>query len=339
MKSRMVWVCGLWLAAASVLSAQMGRFSNDANGVRGSVGIPPAFPSQAITGAAYSGEEVSESVQTLSDGTHITQKNLQRKVYRDSEGRVRTERPLIPTPATANSKVEMPMVIEITDPVAGFQYGLDTQNKVAHRQALPAPSAHQMAAMAAMSRGAAMPQMVMGGGGGGTRSGVVAGITDRPPVYGPPPPPVPDAIANRPSASGEMPAPARMDAARSGVFSAHVPAPTGSNAGPMQPKFSTEQLGTQTIDGVLVEGTRSTVIYPVGLMGNDREFSSTTETWMSPELKLMVLSKSNDPRSGENTFKIANLSRTPPDANLFLVPPDYTIVDEKGGYTITYGQQ
>jgi hypothetical protein len=335
MKNRITWPAALLVLFASILSAQMGRFSIDSSGVRGSTGIPPAFAIPVTAGAPYSGEEYSESVQTLSDGIHITQKNLQRKVYRDSEGRIRNERPLILTPANGDSTVVMPMVIEISDPVAGFQYALDTQRKIAHRQILPPPSALQMAYMnAVMSRGGPMSQMAtVGGGGGGSRTGVLGGIIVSAPGAVPPPPPPAGA-----SRSGETAAPARMDVHMTEISSAHGLDPTGTNASQKQPKFTTESLGTQTIDGVLVEGTRTTVTYPIGMMGNDKEFSSTSEAWTSPELKLMVLTKSNDPRSGENTFRINNLSRTPPDAKLFQVPADYTIVDEKGGYTITYGQ-
>ena len=38
-----------------------------------------------------------------------------------------------------------------------------------------------------------------------------------------------------------------------------------------------------------------------------------------------------DPRSGETTTKLENVSRTQPDPALFLPPPDYKIVDESAG--------
>jgi hypothetical protein len=67
-----------------------------------------------VTGAPYSGEEVSENVKTLADGTRLTQKMMARKVWRDAEGRTRTERPLGMGP----NQAAMPLIIEITDPVA-----------------------------------------------------------------------------------------------------------------------------------------------------------------------------------------------------------------------------
>jgi len=60
-----------------------------------------------------------------------------------------------------------------------------------------------------------------------------------------------------------------------------------------------------------------------------------SERWFSRDLKLAVMSKVEE-GGGVRTFKIENLSRTPPDRSLFLPPPDYTVVDEQGGFTITY---
>jgi hypothetical protein len=119
-----------------------------------------------------------------------------------------------------------------------------------------------------------------------------------------------------------------------------VALPAGAPAGPaMQPRFSRESLGSQNIEGVMAEGNRTTTTYPVGMMGNDREFSAVSEVWVSPELKVTILSKNNDPRNGESTLRLKNLSRTQPDPLLFTVPPDYTVVDETGRFTIEFHGQ
>lgn len=94
-------------------------------------------------------------------------------------------------------------------------------------------------------------------------------------------------------------------------------------------EISHESLGTQTIEGVLAEGTRTTMIFPEGSMGNDRPITTVSETWMSPDLNTAVLSKSSDPRFGENTTKLTNLVMAEPDPALFQVPGDYSIVDEQ----------
>lgn len=45
-----------------------------------------------------------------------------------------------------------------------------------------------------------------------------------------------------------------------------------------RPQFSRESLGTQTIEGVLAEGSRITVTYPIGSVGNDRSITTVSET-------------------------------------------------------------
>jgi hypothetical protein len=87
-----------------------------------------------VAGAPYSAEQVDENVQTLADGTHITQKSTT-KIYRDSAGRTRTER-TISTPGRA---AEKRISIEIVDYVANVRYTLDPQEKLAHKTAMAAP--------------------------------------------------------------------------------------------------------------------------------------------------------------------------------------------------------
>lgn len=77
----------------------------------------------------------------------------------------------------------------------------------------------------------------------------------------------------------------------------------------------------------MAEGSRTTVTYPVGAVGNDRPLTTTTETWTSPELKMVVLSKNSDPRSGESTTRLTNISRSEPDPSLFQIPADYEIIE------------
>jgi len=81
------------------------------------------------------------------------------------------------------------------------------------------------------------------------------------------------------------------------------------------------------MQGVLVNGVRTTHTIPAGEIGNDQPLSIVTEVWTSPDLKTTVYSKRTDPRMGEQTFKLTNLVRTEPDASLFTVPPDFKIMD------------
>ena len=91
---------------------------------------------------------------------------------------------------------------------------------------------------------------------------------------------------------------------------------------------TTIDLGTQTIEGLVAKGTKTTHTIPAGEMGNDLPIVITTEIWRSPDLRVLVLSKSSDPRMGETTYKLTNVSRAEPDAALFQIPADYTIKEQ-----------
>ena len=219
----------------------------------------------AVTGAPFSANQATESVQTLADGTHVTQTRSSSHIIRDSQGKTRTERVI-----TRDANGWNLTVTEIRDPVDGLYYILDQQNKLAHRFATPSV-------------------------------------------------PTPPAVT-RPAISPQT--------------QVATPAPKPPSDG-TRPETSNEKLGSQMMEGVMVEGYRSTTTWPVGTQGNDRPIVSTHESWISEELKTEVLMKNSDPRFGENTFKLTNIERTEPDPALFQVPPDYTIVEEKGSFKIT----
>jgi hypothetical protein len=102
-----------------------------------------------------------------------------------------------------------------------------------------------------------------------------------------------------------------------------------------QPEANTESLGSQTMEGVIVNGVRTTRTIPAGQIGNDRPISIVTEVWTSPVLKTIISSKRNDPRMGEQTFRLTNIVRAEPDPSLFMVPADFKIIDG-GPKTIIY---
>jgi hypothetical protein len=89
-----------------------------------------------------------------------------------------------------------------------------------------------------------------------------------------------------------------------------------------------EDLGTQTIEGLRVEGTRTTQTIPTGQQGNDQPIKIVREVWFSKELQLAVLTKMSSPLSGEQTIRMTNISRDEPAPTLFQIPPDYTLVQQ-----------
>ena len=94
----------------------------------------------------------------------------------------------------------------------------------------------------------------------------------------------------------------------------------------LKPEFATEKLGTKTIEGVTAEGTRNTVTL-TGMQGGGQPIVTVSENWFSPELKVTVLFKENDPRFGERTMKLTNISRSEPPAALFTLPADYKVAE------------
>jgi TonB family protein len=86
-----------------------------------------------------------------------------------------------------------------------------------------------------------------------------------------------------------------------------------------------ESLGKQMIEGVEAEGTRTTITFPAGMMGNERPINIVSERWYSPELQTVVLSKHSDPRFGETNYRLTNINRSEPARTLFEVPSDYTV--------------
>jgi hypothetical protein len=98
---------------------------------------------------------------------------------------------------------------------------------------------------------------------------------------------------------------------------------------------NTESLGSQTMEGVVANGVRTTRTIAAGQIGNERPISIVTEVWTSPDLKTIVSSKRDDPRMGEQTFRLTNIVRAEPDPSLFTVPSDFKIIDG-GPRTIMY---
>lgn len=130
-----VTVVGL-LAAAVCLFAQnpppggRGRFGGGPNARF--LGAEAGPPGRVVRNAPYSAEMITESTQTLADGNHIRQSTTAR-VFRDSEGRTRTEQSLKGLGALAGN-TDLPNVIFIGDPVAGTTYALNPSAKTATKR-------------------------------------------------------------------------------------------------------------------------------------------------------------------------------------------------------------
>lgn len=254
----------------------------------------------AVTGVPYSAEESEESDQTLADGTHITQQTPPVKRFRDSMGRTRTERQPFRHMTMRSEQIEMPTLVEIEDPVAHVRYVLDSDHRIAHRVELKSREER----LVSPDPGTVQPASGETSAAGGLRAETVAGT-------------------------------ATTSTPRTTARTARVAVRPKVDDG-LSPKTTSESLGTQMMEGVLVEGRRTTTTWPTGSMGNDRPLTTARERWFSAALKLEVLTTSDDPRSGQHTHKISNLSTGEPDAALFQPPPGYTVKDETGEFEISW---
>jgi hypothetical protein len=90
---------------------------------------------KVVTGAPYSAQATTDTVQTLSDGNQITRTHTA-QIYRDNEGRVRREHTSLMVGPWSGSEAPR-QIISISDPVSGVQYMLDPQQKTAVKMPLP----------------------------------------------------------------------------------------------------------------------------------------------------------------------------------------------------------
>jgi hypothetical protein len=259
---------------------------------------------KVVKGAPYTATTTTETIQTLGDGNQIIRKN-ESTIYRDSEGRTRIDQRL-ETIGKWTAGGEPQLITHINDSVAGVSYSLDPRTRTAHKTVYPQKKP------AAGARGEFMI----------TRDGTFM-------------------------INGQQVTQAEFEAvtekkrrATEALLAAQEKEATGDSL--MKKKLEmlqkdkldagqrkTESLGTQTIEGVAAEGTRSTLTIPAGEIGNTLPIEIVDESWYSPELQIMVMTRHRDPRSGETTYRLTNINRGEPDRSLFEVPADYTVSENK----------
>ena len=101
-----------------------------------------------------------------------------------------------------------------------------------------------------------------------------------------------------------------------------IPVVTLSGAGTTPTE---EILGARQFEGVRALGRKTTRTIPTGQIGNDRPIEISDERWESPELRMLVYSRNSDPRTGVVEYRLTNINRSEPPADLFTIPSDYTV--------------
>jgi hypothetical protein len=103
-----------------------------------------------------------------------------------------------------------------------------------------------------------------------------------------------------------------------------VPSRTPAN----NPYFKQEEIGTQPLGGLTLNGIRKSHTIPAAMSGTGKDIVIVDEYWYSPDLSVYMIIKHNDPRTGEQIVAVTDVDRHEPNASIFTIPPTYKIVDE-----------
>ncbi|HET9530983.1 MAG TPA: hypothetical protein VFQ92_11565 [Blastocatellia bacterium] len=250
------------------------------------VGAELSFSGKLVKGAPYSAEAVTEHVQMLADGNRIVRRSAA-AVYRDTEGRTRHEQTLRSVGPYAVAG-DPPQMVFINDPVAGFNYILNPRDRSARKIGRP-------------------QSKIMGEGGN------VAVWVGEP------------EMAEKMAREEALAAGARLRSPAPPVVVSSATAVTVESGEAEIDKPKTESLGKQMIEGVEAEGTRTTITIPAGKIGNEMPILIISESWYSPELQVVVMTRHSDPRFGEQSYRLTGINRSEPAKSLFEVPSDYTV--------------
>lgn len=252
------------------------------------VGVIESVPLESVTSvpnAPFTADAETDFTQVLGDGNRI-ERRYSSMIARDSQGRTRREEEIAMIGPLAVDGPS-PRLVTILDNVTGHSYTLDERQRIAFRNPM---------AMTKLGDGHAF------------------------------------AFAYHAEQKGTATWVRESDG--SATWTAAVKPNVAINAVPGQrvilgdaaaSKVTTESLGTRSIEGVMAEGTRTTSTIPAGAIGNVMPIEVVSERWYSRELQMAVLITRKDPRSGDSAYRLRNIVRTEPPADLFTVPADYEV--------------
>jgi hypothetical protein len=289
---------GLLLTAVSLSASAQERASGQADPTEGTFRLVAAQSSigKLVKNQPYSATAITETIQTLSDGNQIIRNN-QAKLYRDSQGRTRSEQTL-GTIGKWSSDGEAPQVIAVNDPVAGVSFTLDSRKRTAFKSVV---------GINTKDTGDITENL-------NERWGITASRLKQAAMD--------QAMAEKKemlAKQGKSLPPVSLDELK------QLKMKMASADGKRTNEAKKVALGKQVIEGIETDGLSVTITIPAGEIGNKLPIEVTTETWYSPELQMVVLSKHHDPRSGDTNYHLTNITRSEPDRSLFEIPADYSV--------------
>jgi hypothetical protein len=282
-----------------------------------------------IKGAPYAATAINETRQVLNDGNRIERSSSSR-LYRDSQGRTRQE--------------QAGGAVFINDVVAGKGYVLNPQRqsarelRIPHRlQAPPVPPVPPVSAVSpiaptppqppkphaqmspeeARSWGDEMRRWArefterMRGEQHSAREGDNVVISR--------------SITRSDTAEGLDMRTDHVEVIRMEDGRAPFPSmPSTAMLPPPGPGITT-LLGSREFDGVRAEGKKTTWTIPAGRIGNKLPIEIVSERWHAPDLNVVVYTRHADPRTGERIYRLEDIKREEPSAELFKVPAEYAL--------------
>jgi uncharacterized protein YecT (DUF1311 family) len=108
-----------------------------------------------------------------------------------------------------------------------------------------------------------------------------------------------------------------------------VDEPTGSSSDGKS-VLTREDLGSKSIDGLQVTGTREIRTFNPGAFGNDKPVVVTKEIWYSPQLQFNLSVTRLDPRNGTQKLDVTDLKLGDPGEAWFAIPDGYRVVTGRG---------
>jgi len=251
-----------------------------------------------VRNAPFSADVVTQYDRTLDNGAHIHRES-RGKIFRDNQGRMRTESQA-PSVRPGSPNYDH---ITINDPVQQVIVYLNLKNKTATILRFSDAGPTAPTASAKQSKPKDKNTIRLGG-----QPGIGSGPTD---TLG---------VPQVPGGQGSLPA-AHPVQAPDGTTSMDATTFANTAGATIVP------LGTKIIEGVSAIGTRTTRTINAGTMGNDKAIVCISDTWVSSDLKVTVLTETDDGQAGRSTIKLVNIVRSEPNASLFQIPVGYTVKD------------
>jgi hypothetical protein len=280
-----------------------------------------------VKGAPFSAEAVNENIQILADGNRIIRRTTSR-IYRDGEGRYRRE-DMPKQLGLPGAVIDMPESIFILDPVAGFRYSLNPKTNTVRKTPFRSAFEYKLKSELDYKLKSELERVKVYTAEAGVNNKIASEqdaaqtgkdvqkaerLAEKAKI---------DAERKKQLAVRKEELEKRIRERSTGAATVAVPYTYSS-------KYETksESLGVQNVEGVQAEGTRSTTTIPAGTVGNERPIDVVYEKWYSKDLQMIILSKHNDPRIGEQTYRLTNIRRDEPSSSLFSPPADYRVIED-----------